>query len=371
MKGMSAQALIFSILLILVSGCVTPPRIPERTPEKIQLAQAVKDGETQNTWTVLVSDEEGESQSYNNRIVDIVTGGEEEKVKDMYAKLPAQVWRELQYVNHIRIDDVEATQVVKGTAALISCAQETASRSHALNQLLNDTCVSAGYVNDPESLIRLHMDYEERICVSYVDFIQMPWSRTWTDVLGDMPDMATLWLVLDNQAKIPRFDRLQSGNRVDVSGTFFVITTYSDHTRDRVPSLISVSAAITDPFSSPELPVSKQIRFNVKISHQEHGVVREMGFSSILDDEEDPDTLIRDFLRVRWPFANGVDELSKELHHTDAVVRRSASTALGLIYPDKANSTLDRLRRLHEEDNAWRVRRAAGIAVQRIEKGNP
>lgn len=106
----------------------------------------------------------------------------------------------------------------------------------------------------------------------------------------------------------------------------------------------------------------KQISVNVDIHHEQHGLIRRIKIESM----HEPFSL----LAKLWPFASKVEHFIGLLEDESPSMRRSAARTLGTVYADVAESAMPSLNRLSEEDDHWRVRRAADIALQRIGKAS-
>lgn len=106
----------------------------------------------------------------------------------------------------------------------------------------------------------------------------------------------------------------------------------------------------------------KLVSITMVLSHPQYGRIRRIeikGMQAPLD-----------HLAKLWPFQRNVNEFVDLLETGCPAMRMSAARTLGTVFADVAGKAAPILKRLTTNDKQWRVRRAAGIALERISEAS-
>lgn len=340
---------VLGLVFLLVNGCAEFDSSVLRSAY-IDESQDESQIEVAGTYWFRVHGPDGELiSSYHNRITDV---DKEEKEIFMFGDLPLHVWGSLAKLQRIDIQRVVVGHVIEEDELTFASVPGTEIHRNELYELCRDGLVSSGYEINLNSKLSLSATYKEKICL-HATHDKWP-SRV---ILGD-------------GSQVPNINVIKKPNISFIEGDL----------RD---------------FTSE---ISKHIIFSLELSHDDHGTVRDIRFQKYLGVSESPLKMLNSLLSTQWPFATGkdvfikmlkdtnadirisaaktlatvyakaagLDTFTEMLSHSDPDIRKIAARTMGNRYTDKPNKAIPVLMQVSEKDEHWYVRRAAGIALQRI-----
>ncbi len=167
-----------------------------------------------------------------------------------------------------------------------------------------------------------------------------------------------------------------AGYNISALSQLYIIVEYSElltvpleDVGDRVSTiLIAPGETMINPSGSDQ--TGKQVSVNIDIHHEQHGLIRRIKIKSMQKIKSMHEPFPHLAKLKLWPFTRKIKHFIDLLEYENPSKRRSAARILGTVYADVAESAVPSLKRLSKEDDHWRVRRAADIALQRIRKAS-